>query len=94
MLVEIKKIILDQQPDWVLVYGERNSTLAGSLAASKLNVPFAHVEAGLRSDNRNMPEEINRIITDHASDLLFAPTETANDRLISESIPHHKIVCT
>ena len=94
MLVEVEKLMMEQKPDWVLVYGDTNSTLAGSLAASKLNIPCAHVEAGLRSDNRKMPEEINRILTDHASDLLFAPTEVANQRLISEGIAEKKIVRT
>ena len=94
MLIEVEKLVIEQKPDWVLVYGDTNSTLAGSLAASKLNVPCAHVEAGLRSDNRNMPEEINRILTDHASDLLFTPTKIAYDRLLSEGIPKKKIVRT
>jgi UDP-GlcNAc3NAcA epimerase len=94
MLIEVEKLVIEQKPDWVLVYGDTNSTLAGSLAASKLNVPCAHVEAGLRSDNRNMPEEINRILTDHASDLLFVPTKIAYDRLLSEGIPEKKIVRT
>ena len=94
MLIEVEKLVLEQKPDWVLVYGDTNSTLAGSLAASKLNVPCAHVEAGLRSDNRKMPEEINRILTDHASDLLFTPTKIAYDRLMSEGISKKKIMRT
>lgn len=84
MLVEIEKAIQSQRPDRVVVYGDTNSTLAGALAAAKLHVPVAHVEAGLRSFNMQMPEEINRILTDQVSDLLLCPTNTAVDNLHNE----------
>ncbi|MDA8434870.1 MAG: UDP-N-acetylglucosamine 2-epimerase (non-hydrolyzing) [Actinomycetales bacterium] len=92
MLAALDGVIDEHRPDWVLVYGDTNSTLAGALAAVKLHVPVAHLEAGLRSFNRRMPEEHNRVLTDHAADLLLPPTALAMSHLVREGLGERSVV--
>lgn len=87
MLEKVESVMLREQPDWVVVYGDTNSTLAGALAAAKLHLPLVHIEAGLRSNNLKMPEEINRVLTDRVSNLLLCPTELAVQNLKNEGFP-------
>lgn len=84
MLSRIEEVLLKEEPDWVLVYGDTNSTIAAALSAAKLHIPVAHIEAGLRSYHKNMPEEVNRVLTDHMSTILFCPTHQAIDNLRKE----------
>lgn len=94
ILTGVEKILIDEKPDWVLVQGDTNTVMAGALAASKLHIKVGHVEAGLRSYDRDMPEEINRIIADHISDALFCPTQKQADILLNEGIDKSKIFVT
>lgn len=92
MLEKLDGVLMDYQPDWVLVYGDTNSTLAAAVSAVKLHFPIAHLEAGLRSFNRLMPEEHNRVLTDHAADLLLAPTQVAAEHLAREGLAERTVV--
>ncbi|MBK8622490.1 MAG: UDP-N-acetylglucosamine 2-epimerase [Saprospiraceae bacterium] len=92
MMIEIEKITESERPDIVVVYGDTNSTLAGALVAAKLKIPVAHIEAGLRSYNKEMPEEINRILTDHISDFLFVPSDVSRENLKKEGIVNNAFI--
>ena len=92
MLASLDTVLDEHRPDWVLVYGDTNSTLAGAISAVKMHLPVAHLEAGLRSFNRQMPEEHNRVLTDHAADLLLAPTRVAMDHLANEDLGQRSVL--
>lgn len=98
MIEKIEEVALKEKPDWIMVYGDTNSTLAGAIVASKLHIKLAHIEAGLRSFNMKMPEEVNRILTDRVSTILFCPTKTAINNLKAEGFPfslttnHHQLI--
>jgi len=93
VMMRFEKIVLEQQPDWVMVYGDVNSTVAATLVCAKLLIPVAHVEAGLRSFDRRMPEEINRLVTDQIATLLFTPSIDGNENLLREGVAPEKIKC-
>src|SRR5271155_1691177 len=91
IMLRFEPVVVEQKPDWVLVYGDVNSTIAATLVCAKLQIRVAHVEAGLRSFDRSMPEEINRLLTDQLADALFTPSADGNENLIREGIPSQKI---
>ncbi len=92
MMIELEKIVLDEKPDAIVVYGDTNSTLAGALVASKLHIKLVHIEAGLRSFNKEMPEEVNRVLTDHISDLLLVPSKVSASQLNNEGIENGVVI--